>query len=57
MSQINFYRDDFRIQKCRKSGISFGLEKRVHLLRSGTKMKCLDMLVLLITLVYKRLRP
>ena len=32
------------ICECRKSDISFDLEKKVHLLRSCTKMKCLDSL-------------
>ena len=35
-------RDDLRMQKYRKSDISFDLEKRVHLLRSCTKINLAD---------------
>ena len=42
-SQINsLCRDDLRMQKCRKSDISFDLEKKAHLLRSCTKMNVAD---------------
>ena len=42
-SQINsLCRDDLRMQKCRKSDISFDLEKKVHLLRSCTKINVAD---------------
>ena len=42
-SQINsLCRYDLRMQKCRKSDIFFDLEKKVHLLRSCTKIYVAD---------------
>ena len=44
-SQINsLCRDDLRMQKCRKSDISFDLEKRVNLLRPCSKMNVADVM-------------